>query len=221
MNSRRIIDRPGLELPPAPAENRRMDPRGWPSLAIPLLLVGAAAFAADADITVYRCVSAAGAVTLQDEPCPAGQQETTRAMTRPQDPPPRAAPAAAARAPGAPEPAPGPPPPPFAGPWPPPPMFQCTDYDGNVRFTEDYAPNTRCVPLAVLGYRVPDGSPAAATCRWVHESCLRLDDEAACDQFEAKLAEARSNALHASATTAPYRRSEAERLQRIVDESCR
>jgi hypothetical protein len=196
-----------------------MRPRGWPSLAIPLLLVGMAAFAAAEDITVYRCVSAGGAVTLQDEPCPAGAQETTRAMTRPQDPPPR--PATTARAPEPDMPPPDAPPAPYAGPWPPPPMFQCTDYDGDVRFTEEYAPSTRCVPLAVLGYRVPPGSDAAATCRWVHESCLRLDDDAACERFEAKLEEARSEALHASATTAPYRRSEAERLQRIVDESCR
>ena len=111
--------------------------------------------------------------------------------------------------------------PPPAGAWPPPPMFQCTDYDGEVRYSEEYAPSDRCVPLSVLGYRVQDHSPAAATCRWVRESCLRLDDARACEQFRDKLRKARSDALHAFSDTAAFRKSEAERLERIVDESCR
>ena len=111
-------------------------------------------------------------------------------------------------------------PPAYPTTFPPPPMFQCTDYDGEIRYAEDYAPNTRCVPLPVLGYRVIPGSPAAASCRWVQESCLQLDDASACDQFRAKLKAARSEALHASGSQAPYRKSEAERLARIVDESC-
>ena len=111
------------------------------------------------------------------------------------------------------------PPPPL--PFPPPPLFQCTDYDGEVRFTEDYDPSTRCVPLSVLGYDLRGSPQAAATCRWVSESCLRLDDDDACDQFEARLRQARSDALHASSDKAAYRKSEVVRLGRIVDESCR
>ena len=96
--------------------------------------------------------------------------------------------------------------------------FELDYNDGEVRYSEDFAPNTRCVPLPVLGYRVPPGSAAAASCRWVQESCLQLDDASACDQFRAKLKAAKSDALHASGTQAPYRKSEAERLERIVDE---
>ena len=187
----------------------------WPSLAILLIAVGPSAAA---EITVYRCQDDKGRVTLQDEPCPAGQSESARSMVRPQDPPPRPAPAAvAAEPPAAPEPAPQA----EWTPYPPPPLFQCTDYDGEVRYSENYDPGTRCVPLSVLGYDVRGSPQAAATCRWVQESCLRLDDASACEQFKARLKQARSDALHAFSDTAAYRKSEVQRLQRIVDDSCR
>ena len=192
-----------------------MRARWWPSLAILLIAVGPSAAA---EITVYRCQDDKGRVTLQDEPCPAGQSESTRSMVRPQDPPPRPAPPpVAAEAPAAPE------PPPQAE-WTPyltPPLFQCTDYDGEVRYSEDYDPNTRCVPLSVLGYDVRGAPQAAASCRWVQESCLRLDDASACEQFIARLKQARSDALHAFSDTAAYRKSEVQRLERIVNDSCR
>jgi hypothetical protein len=143
-------------------------------------------------------------------------------MTRPQDPAPRpaaeAAPAADERASAPAAPAADPMPAPLLSP---PPLFQCTDYDGEVRFSEDYDPNTRCVPLAVLGYDVRGSAQGAASCRWVSESCLRMDDGPACDQFKARLKVARSNALHAFSDTAAFRKSEVARLERIVDESCR
>ncbi len=185
------------------------------SLAIFLFAVGPAAAQ---DITVYRCLDATGRATLQDEPCAAGQTQTTRQMTRPQDPAPR--PVAAPRPePEAAEPEPAPPQ--FALPYPPPPLFQCTDYDGEVRFSEDYDPNTRCVPLSVLGYDVRGSAQGAASCRWVSESCLRMDDADACDQFKARLKVTQSNALHAFSDTAAFRKSEAIRIERIVNESCR
>ncbi|HEU0154115.1 MAG TPA: DUF4124 domain-containing protein [Arenimonas sp.] len=186
------------------------------SLASLLALVGPSAAE---ELTVYRCQDAGGRVTLQDEPCPSGQQQSTRSMVRPRDPAP--APAAPRPAP-APEPAEAPPPEAdYALPFPPPPLFQCTDFDGSVRFSEDYDPNTRCVPLPVLGYDVRGSSAAAGTCRWVSESCLRLDDDAACEQFKKKLKQARSDALHAFSDTAAYRKSELKRLDAIVAESCR
>ena len=186
------------------------------SLAIFLFAVGPAA---TQDITVYRCQDANGRATLQDEPCATGQQQTARQMARPQDPAPvpQTAEPAPAVEPSEPETLPMP----AALPYPPPPLFQCTDYDGEVRYSEDYDPATRCVPLAVLGYDVRGSAQGAVTCRWVSESCLRLDDASACDQFKARLRVARSNALHAFSDTAAFRKSEATRLGRIVDESCR
>ncbi len=184
------------------------------SLAIFLFAVGPAA---TQDITVYRCQDAGGRVTLQDEPCTAGQSQSERRMVRPRDPSPQSTTATAAVAPAPAE----PPPPAPPLPYPPPPLFQCTDYDGEVRYSEDYDPNTRCVPLPVLGYDVRGSAQGAASCRWVSESCLRLDDDSACGQFKARLKVARSNALHAFSDTAAFRKSEVTRLERIVDESCR
>ena len=183
------------------------------SLAIFLFTVGPAA---TQDIVVYRCQDAGGRVTLQDEPCAAGQRQSERRMVRPQDPAPRPAAATAVEV----KPAAAAPPTPYL-PYPPPPLFQCTDYDGQVRFSEDYDPNTRCVPLAVLGYDVRGSAQGAGSCRWVSESCLRLDDGSACEKFKTRLKVARSNALHAFSDTASFRKSEVVRLERIVDESCR
>jgi len=204
----------GLEVAVPRAENPAMRRFVLASLAIFLCGVGPAA---TQDITVYRCQDSAGRVTLQDEPCAEGQAQSERRMVRPQDPAPKAASAAVAEPepPTLPEPEPGP------MPYPPPPLFQCTDFDGEVRFSEAYDPNTRCVPLSVLGYDVRGSAQGAATCRWVSESCLRMDDDAACDQFKARLKLARSNALHAFSDTAAFRKSEVIRLERIVGESCR
>lgn len=195
------------------------------AIALALLVSAPAATAAGAGITVYRCEQAGGGVTLQDAPCPEGQTQTTRNMTRPQDPPPR--PAGPADEEADPDPdwdtgdtgAPAYDYP--LAPYPPPPLFQCTDYDGAVRYSEYHDPNTRCVPLAVLGYPVRSGSPGANSCRMVTESCLRLDDASACDRFKHLLRSAKSDALHASSSTVAYRRSEVVRLERIVSESCR
>lgn len=185
----------------------------WPSLAILLASVGPAE---GQDITVYRCTDSQGRVMLQDAPCPAGQTQQQRSMVKPKDPPPRPAPASPVPAPApasaevAPEPMPAY--------YPPPPLYQCTAYDGETRFSENYDPNPRCVPLAVLGY---DAGAFGAVCRWVEDSCVRLDDASACEVFKQKLDDAESDAMHAFSDTAAYRKSEVERLTQIVRESCR
>ena len=187
---------------------------GGPSLAILLALVGAAGAQ---EITIYRCTDARGAVTLQGEPCPAGQAQQQRSMVQPKDPPPRPAvpaPATPAATPAPPAPLPAPAP----AYLPPPPMYQCTTYDGETRFSEKDDPNPRCVPLAVMGY---DAGPFGATCRWVEDSCVRLDDASACQVFRDKLDQAESDALHAFSDTAAFRDSEVARLKQIVRGSCR
>ena len=186
---------------------------GWPSLAILLALVGPAG---GQDITVYRCTDSQGRVMLQDEPCPAGQTQQQRSMVKPKDPPPRPAPASAvpAPAPAATEVTPEP----MPAYYPPPPLYQCTAYNGETRFSENYDPNPRCVPLSVLGY---DAGAFGAVCRWVEDSCVRLDDASACEVFKRKLDQAESDAMHAFSDTAAYRKSEVERLKQIVRESCR
>lgn len=186
-----------------------------PSLAAALLFVGPA-WAGDT-VVVHRCVDAKGRVSLQDDPCPKGSQQSTREMQRPVDAP--------ARAPAAPA-------PPASAPAPvvlerprpliePPPMYLCTSYDGIVRESEVYDPNPRCEPLALYypnGYLTPQ---QAGACRWVQDSCVRLSDAAACERFRRKRTEASSAAMHAFSDTAAYRKSEVERLTQIIDESCR
>lgn len=187
-----------------------------------LLAAGAsttAAAAATATVTVHRCVDARGHVTLQDDPCPKGSQDSAREMTRPKDPPakprsrrpaPPAIPAIAA-----------PPPALERQLLPPPAMYRCISYDGIERFSEQYDPNPRCEPY-VLYYPYPNLlTPAQAlTCRWVEDSCVRLSDRAACERWKAKKKEAASAVVRAFSDTAAYRKSELERATQVVEESC-
>ena len=75
-------------------------------LALALAPVSADPRAATGEVTVYRCVGDKGVLSLQDNPCPKGAQQTTLQMVRPKDAPPRPA--------AKPEPEPPPPPPPQA-----------------------------------------------------------------------------------------------------------
>jgi len=185
------------------------------SLAFFLAAGGAAA---QGTVTVHRCIDGKGQVTLQDEPCPKGSQDSARQMTRPKDPPPRpkarrSEPAAVA--------VPELPPPPLRELIPPPPMYRCISYDGIERYSEQYDPNPRCEPY-VLYYPYPNllTPSQALTCRWVEDSCVRLSDRSACERWRAKKKEATSAVLHAFSDTAAYRKSELERATQIVDESC-
>jgi len=188
--------------------------RAWPSLAILSCFVGGAAAQ---DVVVYRCEDDQGRVTLQDAACPAGQRQQTRHLQRPQAPPTTTTATAAATATEPPPETPAPAAP--AAPRPsPPPLWQCTAWDGDVRYSENYDPNPRCVPLAVLGY---EAGAWGASCRWVEDSCVRLDDAAACAVYEDKFEQAESDALHAFSDTAAYRKSEVKRFRQILDGACR
>ena len=171
-----------------------------------------------ATVTVHRCVNTRGQVTLQGEPCPRGSRDDAREMLRPKDPAPRARPR--------PAPAPivamdGPPPLPPRAFIPPPPMYRCTTYDGDERFSESYDPNPRCEPL-VIYYPYPNNlTPAQALgCRWVEDSCVRLTDKASCDRWKQMRKDAVSEATRAFSDTAEYRKSELARISQIVEESC-
>jgi hypothetical protein len=187
--------------------------------ALLLLLIASPGPSDAEDVTVYRCVAANGRVSLQDQPCAAGQAQTTRQMQRPQDAPapPAPPPAPAVQAPQ--------PPPMLVLPpprRPPPELYQCTSYDGIQRISEVYDPNPRCEPI-VLYYRRPERLPPryASACRWVEDSCRRMGEQEACTHWRRRQQEARSAALHAFSDTAAYRRSELARITQIVEESCR
>jgi len=105
------------------------------------------------EITVYRCTDAAGRVSLRDTPCPRGQQQSTREMVRPKDPPPRAA----SPAPAAEVPSPAPPSPGIVVVHTPDPVYECVTPDGERYTASNPDGNPRWVPLWTLGYPVhPD-----------------------------------------------------------------
>jgi hypothetical protein len=171
-------------------------------------------------VELHRCTDAHGKVTWQDDPCPAGSSDEKREMARPVDAP-RPAPVNAAPAPPTEEASPDTPAPVIRQLLPPPPMYQCTTYDGDSRFSENYDPNPRCEPL-VLYYPYPNQltPQQALSCRWVEDSCVRLSDAEACVQWRARQKEAFSLWQRAFSDTAQYRRSELARINQIVSESC-
>ena len=119
----------------------------WPTLFV-ALLAPATPVAAQAEVTIYRCVDAQGRLALRDTPCRKGERQETRTMVRPKDAPPR--PDAAAPSPA-----------PTRGDttptrvlvaYPPRPMYECVTPDGD-RYTSDSPEgNPRWVPLWTLGY---------------------------------------------------------------------
>jgi hypothetical protein len=117
-------------------------------------------------VQLHRCTDAGGKVTWQDDKCPAGSKDEAREMMKPVDAP---AQAVAAPAPvAAVEPPPQAPAPPQRELIPPPPMYSCTTYDGNQRYSENYDPNPRCEPM-VIYYPYPNQltPEQALSCRWV------------------------------------------------------
>lgn len=171
-----------------------------------------------ATVTVHRCVDAHGQVTLQGDPCPKGSRDEAREMLRPKDPAPRSR----LRPAPAPVVAMDEPLPPLQRELiPPPPMYRCTTYDGDERFSESYDPNPRCEPL-VIYYPYPNNlTPAQAlSCRWVQDSCVRLTDQASCNRWKSMRKDAVSEAARAFSDTADYRKSELARISQIVEESC-
>ncbi|WP_134952593.1 DUF4124 domain-containing protein, partial [Xanthomonas citri] len=120
------------------------------------------------EVAIYRCTDAAGALTVQNMPCPKGMQQQKKLMTAPAavpfapggatnpSPPhampaaqPRATAQAAASAPVAPATPAAPPAPTVTSTstLPPPPLFECTAHDNGRYFTEDREPATRCLPM--------------------------------------------------------------------------
>lgn len=122
-------------------------------IALPLVLAAATLPAATppAQVTIYRCVDAAGRLSLRDSPCRRGEKQEVRAMLRPTDPPPhRAAPAAPRRTP-APVVDATPALPRVVYLTPPRPLYECTTPDGARYSSESPEGNPRWVPLWTLG----------------------------------------------------------------------
>jgi len=192
--------------------------------------------AAHAEVVIYRCTDASGALTLQNAPCPKGMKQEQRTMqginTVPMAPgqagtaTPTAAPAAAAAATPAPATtapataaADAAPPSSEARRLPPPVLFQCTTHDKDSYVTEDPIPASRCVTLRTVGL---DGNPqsgAGQACEVVRDTCARVPDGALCDAWKKRRDETEVAARFARPENADKNRADFERVARIVAES--
>lgn len=121
-----------------------------------LALAGAMATAAPApaEVTIYRCVDAAGRLSLRDSPCRKGEKQEVRSMLRPTDPPPRRAAATAPRTSRAPIIDATAVMPRVVYVTPPRPTYECTTPDGERYTSESAEGNPRWVPLWTMGYPV-------------------------------------------------------------------
>lgn len=194
----------------------------------PALLLIATMSAAHVDeVVIYRCVDAAGALAIQNMPCPPGTRQSRRVMQAPQPAvvpmPPAPLQAQAAPLPShvpgpvrpTPTPEPGPPP----VPAPPPPLFQCSSRDGGQYLQEDPEPVPRCVPLRTVGL---DGNPrtgAGEACEVVRDRCQPVAAEALCDSWKQRLAEAGMRWRLAGSRAGDADGAEFQRLQSVVQAS--
>lgn len=186
----------------------------WLAASIASLLVCAAWLPSRADeVTVFRCTDDAGAVSLQDTPCPPRSREQVRSLTRPRDAAPVVAPAAAAPVAPTPEVVPQAPAPRLDVQ----PLFECVRHDGERYESASGIPQRHWVPLWVLGMdpRAPpsmstdvgrprppppsfrpgpgagitDPALAYAAGTWVEDACYRLSAAEACARRSAHLAD--------------------------------
>ncbi len=180
-------------------------------------MLHAAEPSATGKVTIYRCIDAKGKVSLQDSPCAKTSQQETREMLRPKDAPPaKKRPAVAV--------------PKFEQPatqnfiflTPPPVLYQCTDYEGKARDSENYDPNPRCEPLWALGYheKYLPIEHRGKRCRWIEDSCVRYEGAALCNRWKEKRKQAESDFRYAFSDTMAYRKSELARITQIVRNSC-
>ncbi|MBO9717691.1 MAG: DUF4124 domain-containing protein [Pseudoxanthomonas sp.] len=244
-----------------------------PRLFLPLLLscLLASPPASAQPVTIYRCTDAAGELTVQNKPCPAGSTQREQQVQgvasspasaippRPASPAPAAtsAPPSAntnapvmlsppqAKATSTPQTGPGrefvttsvgpeprildsanlprdPPQPAAADPGrpPPPPLFRCATYDNDSYLSEEQEVPPRCLPLRTVGL---DGNPSAGAgraCEVVRDQCSRVGDGAACDAWRRYAREAETRFRFAHPENVDMRRTEYERLAKIVSESC-
>ena len=183
------------------------------ALFICLCLTASAESGPAAKMNVYRCTDTKGKVSLQDVPCADAGSQQVLEMTRPKDAEPakKIAPdKPAVIVAGVPmQPA-------SIAFRPAPDLFRCTDFDGNVRDSEVFDTNPRCVPLWVLGY---DSSSTA--CTWVEDSCVRYEGQALCERWRERLRQAELDQRHAPSSQVAYLRSEVARFEQIVRTSCR
>jgi len=155
--------------------------------------------AAHAQVVIYRCTDASGAVTLQNgTPCPKGSKQQKKVMETPAPAPVTIAPAQAPPSPPrdpapAPVVAPAPPPEPpapeiaIAPRQPPPALFECQTWNGDHYFGETAQPPPRCAPLQVTGLDGTGAMAGGAACQMMDDRCEPVADAALCDAWKQRV----------------------------------
>lgn len=150
--------------------------------------------AQNSDITIYRCVDASGAVTLQNNvACPKGSQQTVRRigvlptlLAPPAAIKPTASPAAVPHA----APLALPPPVPAAARTPPPPLFQCRTWDERDYLGDTAEPPASCAPVQSLGIDGSSELAAGSTCEMRQDACVAVPAEQLCALWKKRVDEA-------------------------------
>ena len=147
---------------------------------------------AQSDITIYRCVDAIGAITLQnDVPCPKGSQQTQRKVgvlpTLPAPPAALIKPQAAASAP---PPVPAVPVPEAAARTTPPALFQCRTWDERDYLGDSAEPPATCAPVQSVGIDGSSELAAGTTCEMRQDTCVAVPAEQLCVSWKKRVDEA-------------------------------
>ncbi|RDY66754.1 DUF4124 domain-containing protein [Lysobacter soli] len=182
--------------------------------------------AAHAQLVIYRCTDASGAVTLQNgTPCPKGSKQQKKVMEAPApaaapapvappavSPPPQPAPVVA------PAPAPTPPPQAVATPkQPPPALFECRTWDNTRYFGENPQPPPRCAPMQVTGLDGSNAMAGGAACQMMDDQCQPVAETALCDAWRQRVRELDARATFGGGDAVPP--EEAERIRRVLADS--
>lgn len=206
-----------------------------PSYLLLCLLLSTTTLPAE-EIVFYRCTDAAGALTMQNMPCPKGSKQERKVMqpvnTVPMGvastsmpasvPVPATATTAADGSPVAVVDDTDAPAQRDSTPLlPPPNLFQCTTHDKDTYITESDEPQSRCVALRTVGL---DGNPdtgAGQACEVIRDTCARVPDEQLCDAWKKRLGETEVAWRFARPGNAAANGAEHVRVQRIlVETSC-
>lgn len=202
-----------------------------------LLALATAGAAAAQPVVLYRCTDAAGQLTVQNQPCPAGSTQREQvvgglgstpagAQPAPQAPARDAAPAIAGGTPGlldsnalARERAqaeadsrPALPPPPA--------LYRCSTREGDRYLSESGDPAPRCLPLRTVGL---DGDPAAGAgqaCEVVRDRCEAVAADDACKAWRDHARQAQTRWRLAHPDNVEWRQRDYERIAAIVAASC-
>ena len=200
-----------------------------------LMVLSLAAFGARADeVAIYRCTDAAGAVTVQNMPCPKGMKQNKKMMQAISTVPmgnaatPASRPAPARTTPAEPERAKD-----AAASdnvsdatvatdvarLPPPNLFRCTTRDAGSYITEDSEPQERCLPMRTVGFDGAAQNGAATACEVVRDTCARVPDEGLCEAWKKRYDEAEVAWRFTRPETEEKNRAEFDRVRRILSES--